>query len=213
MAGGSASLWHGLHVQRFGMLVQAKQIHRRGCGRSTLNFGCRAGEQAEHLQEAVETLSVPAVYALHLGGTVLRSDSPPRYGGRHGVARKCLRCRQQSVSMLPAAVAATEDSSSGCGEFAFEHTVPLEDLSHHGLHGSGYWLAQPPTWAGRRSGSGWYSHGRVRRPWLGRSPKAAITRQARELDESPETLARLPALKGPRSMWWVSARSPTRRPS
>ena len=181
----------------FGMLVQAKRLRRRGSGPWRLDVGYRGGEQAERLQDTADALSVPAVYALYLGGTVLRSGSPSRHDTPHLVTRGCLRCREQSVSMLPAVVARSEDSPRECAEIALEHAIPLEDLGRTRRYPSGAWLAGALAVTGTPLGE-WLMRPEAGPQAVARAiTEATVTRRAAQFARVEERVVELPVAQAP----------------
>jgi hypothetical protein len=79
----------------FGMLVQAKRMHRHN-GRFVIDFQANSGEQMKRLFRAADLFEVPAIYSLYLGSTKYRTDL--RCGPDH--TGECERCRAATVSVL-----------------------------------------------------------------------------------------------------------------
>ncbi|CRK56919.1 hypothetical protein [Alloactinosynnema sp. L-07] len=109
----------------FGMLVQAKKLHRRG-SRFTVDFGYRDGKQMGRLFETAELFAVPAVYALYCGDVDYRAGLS--CGPQH--RDPCARCSKAGVSMLAGLLAeqAGHDPRYAAEE-ALGHSVALEDLA------------------------------------------------------------------------------------
>lgn len=110
----------------FGMLVQAKRMHRHG---DRLEFDFRAGDgsQMTRLLAAADVLAVPAIYALYLGTPAWRA---PVSCGARPHPQDCLRCRRATVSVLTGLQAqlASPSPRDGAGT-VLTSAVPLEDLA------------------------------------------------------------------------------------
>lgn len=109
----------------FGMLVQAKKLHRDGT-RFTIDFRYHDGEQMKRLFEAADLFEVPAVYALYFGDVDYRAGLTCGQG--HG--DPCARCTDAGVSVLAGLL--VHDVSTyprSAAEEALRLSVALEQLA------------------------------------------------------------------------------------
>jgi hypothetical protein len=107
----------------FGMLVQAKRLHRDG-DRWTLNLHANGGEQMKRLFETADLFQVPATYLLYLGTADYRINL--KCGPRHKDG--CPRCERASVSVMPGLLAPRLDDPRCAAAGALAGSTPLEDL-------------------------------------------------------------------------------------
>jgi hypothetical protein len=108
----------------FGMLVQAKRLHRVG-GRWTVDIGHRNGKQLADLLRSADRFQVPAIYSVYTGGPVFRRDLPCF----HGKEPDCLGCRRMAISLSSAyQLCASSESPVDVAGLVLNYSTPLEDL-------------------------------------------------------------------------------------
>jgi hypothetical protein len=120
--------WVDSSGECFGMLLQAKRLHRRG---DQLEVDLRAGDgtQMTTLFAASDVLQVPAMYALYLGTAAWRE---PVTCGAQPHPEHCLQCRRATVSVLTglqAQMASRSLSRRDAAGMVLSNAVPLEDLA------------------------------------------------------------------------------------
>lgn len=108
----------------FGMLVQAKRLHREGA-RWTVDISHKNGKQLGDLLRSAKQFDVPAMFSIYTGGLVFRRDLPCF----HGKAPDCLGCRRMAISLISAyEVSASWESSADVAGLVLNCSTPFEDL-------------------------------------------------------------------------------------
>jgi hypothetical protein len=109
----------------FGMLVQAKRLHRRN-DRWVIDFQRDGGAQMAQLFRTAQTFDVPAIYVLYLGSAGYRAGAG--CGPSH--AMDCDRCQKATVSVMAGLNVELAGPSpiDGASE-ALRIAIPLEDLA------------------------------------------------------------------------------------
>ncbi|HVF03771.1 MAG TPA: hypothetical protein VNA20_02930 [Frankiaceae bacterium] len=111
--------------EAFGMLIQAKRLHRVG-GRWTVGFRDKNGQQMGDLFRTADLFQVPAAYVVYLGGQGFRAN----WSCGAGHATDCPACARRSVSVLTALQAELAGPSPADGAAAvLNDAVALEDLA------------------------------------------------------------------------------------
>lgn len=125
---GADYLWWWLDAatsECFGMLVQAKRLHRTS-SRWAVDISHRKGKQLGDLLRAAYFLQVPAMYAVYTGGLIYRSGVPCKHGGKPSC---CLSCRRMAVSLIGAyQVELDWESPTNIGGLVYNDAISLEDL-------------------------------------------------------------------------------------
>ncbi|GAA4729896.1 hypothetical protein [Phytohabitans rumicis] len=115
--------WTDQSGQCFGMLIQAKSLHRDPW---RCSFKHNGGQQMAALLSAADVLSVPAAYVLYCGDLAYRADLV--CGLLHG-DRPCHVREGAAVTVASALVVKYglgQESNPAC--YAFHHSTPIEDL-------------------------------------------------------------------------------------
>lgn len=108
----------------FGMLVQAKRLHRED-KRWSVDISHRNGKQLGDLRRTANQFNVPAMFAIYTGGRVFRHDLPCL----HNKAPECLGCRRMAISIISAyQVWASWESPVDVANLVLNDSIPLEDL-------------------------------------------------------------------------------------
>jgi hypothetical protein len=134
--------WIDQAGEAFGMLVQAKKLHRApGGGRWWADFGYRRGDrnQITALLTSADYLNVPASYMVYGGDTAYRDGLC--CGPKH-VTMECVRCERLSVSITAALVIdnlAISSPAYGTRIDTLWWASPLEDLADPSVLSDSIW--------------------------------------------------------------------------
>ncbi|MFW3170816.1 hypothetical protein PGN05_12360 [Geodermatophilus sp. CPCC 206100] len=118
----------------FGMLVQAKRLHRRGDSWQ-VDIRHRNGSQYRDLLATADQFQVPALYGVYTGGLVFREALLCS----HRASPDCVRCRRMAISMITAYQLSSFVSPVDTAELVLTEAVPLEDLVDPSLPAGVVW--------------------------------------------------------------------------
>lgn len=108
----------------FGMLVQAKRLHRTA-NKWTVDISHRDGKQLGDLRRTANDFQVPAMFAIYTGGRLFRSDLPCF----HDKDPDCLSCRRMAISIISAyQLWASWESPVDTAAMVLNDAIPLENL-------------------------------------------------------------------------------------
>lgn len=121
--------------EAFGALVQAKRLKRTPRGWK-IDFSYRKGRQRQLLMDTADFYNIVPLYALYLGTSAFRAGDfcePTRHSD------DCLRCRQSTLSLVPAALTRSGIASASDTEIAMRFHQALETLVDPEIQPKGIW--------------------------------------------------------------------------
>jgi hypothetical protein len=108
----------------FGMLVQAKRLHRTA-NRWTVDIRHRAGQQLVDLSKTASHFEVPAMFAVYTGGQLFRDDLPCL----HDKEPDCVSCQRMAISIISLyQLWAGWESPIDTATMVLNDSIPLESL-------------------------------------------------------------------------------------
>lgn len=135
--------WVGDDGAAFGMLVQAKRLHKDDSGRWKISFNYKT--QRTTLLSTAERLNVSATYVVYFGTPSYRFDvacGGPDHGQDwdHSDFESCGMCQRKTVAFLSAVT--TLNPIYGDAEHSYELAIPIEDLADPGAAEASPWISK-----------------------------------------------------------------------
>jgi hypothetical protein len=135
--------WLGEDGTAFGMLVQAKRLHKDDSGRWTISFNFKT--QRATLLSTAKRLNVAATYVVYFGTPSYRFDvacGGPDHGQDWSLSdfEDCGMCQRKTIAFLSAVTTLNPDY--GDAEHAYELAIPIEDLADPAISDASPWVSK-----------------------------------------------------------------------